>query len=135
MIRILLVALLFIFSCSDKPSARDIEKSLDARYRFFGDVEDVRILSMVKLDEKTYFAQIKYGVRFKKDIDEIEKEVSDALRDADIYKNLSLFVNIVALNELVSKCGRAYVEKGRVCYITESVKIVNVKGSWIVQRM
>ena len=135
MIRILLVALLFIFSCSDKPSARDIEKSLDARYRFFGDVEDVRILSMVKLDEKTYFAQIKYGVRFKKSIGELEREVSEQLRGANIYRNLSLFLNILVLNEVVKRCGRAYVERGRICYITESVKVVKVKGSWIVREI
>ena len=135
MIRILLVALLFAFSCSEEPSVRDIEKSLESRYRLFGDIEEVRILNMVKLDSNTYFAQIKYGIRFKKSLSEIEKEMNEKLKDADLYRNLSLFVNIVALNELVRKCGRAYIERKRVCYITESVKLVRVKGSWIVQRI
>ncbi len=135
MIRILFVlSLVFIFACENKPSSRDIERELEARYRFFGDVEDVRILNMVRLDENTYFAQVKYGVRFKKSIDELEKEISEKLRRADVYRNLSLFVNIVALNELVSKCGRLYIERGRVCYITESIKIVNIRGSWVIQR-
>ena len=129
-----ILSLIFIFSCEDRPSPRDIERELDARYRFFGDVEDVRILSMVRLDEDTYFAQVTYGVRFKKSLDELEREISEKLRKADVYRNLSLFVNIVALNELVSKCGRLYIEKGRVCYITESLKIVNVRGSWVIQR-
>ena len=135
MIRILLVALLFVFSCSEKPSVRDIEKGLESRYRLFGDVEDVKVLNMVKLDENTYFAQIEYGIRLKKSLSEIEKELSGKLRNADIYRNMSLFVNILALNDLVSRCGRAYLEEKRVCYITESVKLVRIKGSWIVQRI
>ncbi len=135
MIRILLVALLFVFSCSEKPSVRDIEKGLESRYRLFGDVEDVKVLNMVKLDENTYFAQIEYGIRLKKSLSEIEKELSSKLRNADIYRNMSLFVNILALNDLVSRCGRAYLEEKRVCYITESAKLVRIKGSWIVQRI
>lgn len=135
MIRILLVVLLFVFSCSEKPSVRDIEKGLESRYRLFSDVEDVKVLNMVKLDENTYFAQIEYGIRLKKSLSEIEKELSNKLKNADIYRNMSLFVNILALNYLVSRCGMAYLEEKRVCYITESVKLVRIKGSWIVQRI
>ncbi len=97
------------------------------------DVEDVRILSMVRVREDLYFAQVKYGVRFKKGIDELEREISERLRGADIYRNLSLFANVVILNDLVRKCTRAYMEKGRTCYVTENLELVKVRESWIVR--
>lgn len=130
---ILLIIGLLILSCSNRPSPRDIEKALEARYRFFGDVEDVRILNMIKLSEDTYFAQVKYGIKFKKDLWELEKEVKEKLKGADIYRSLALFVNIVVLNELVSRCGGVRIEKGATCYITESVKLVKIKGSWVIK--
>ncbi|WP_457600761.1 hypothetical protein [Hydrogenivirga sp.] len=129
-----MLLLFLVASCTNGPSVRDIERELEARYRFFGEIEDVRIVSMVKIDENTYFAQVKYGIRFKKDIGELEREINEKLRKANIYKNLSLFVNILALNELVQRCGRHYIEKGRTCYLTENLKLVNVRGNWIVQR-
>jgi len=128
-----LVLLLLILSCSNQPSPGDIKKALDARYRLFGKVEDVRILNMIKLDEDTYFAQVKYGIRFKKSLSEFEKELREQLKGADIYRNLALFANIVALNELVRKCGGIRIEKGATCYITESMKLVKIKGSWVVK--
>jgi hypothetical protein len=134
-IRKFFLLLLFLFSCSQEPSVRDIEKALDWRYRWFGDVIDVRVVSMVKLDESTYFAQITYGVKFKRGIDEIEKEINEKLKGADLYKNLPLFVNVVTLNELVRSCGRLRIERGRVCYLTRNVELKNIRGEWVVRFM
>ncbi|WP_121009001.1 hypothetical protein [Hydrogenivirga caldilitoris] len=125
---------LLLVSCDSKPSVKSIEKELEGKYRFFGDVEDVRILSMVKVKEDTYFVQVTYGIKFKRSIGELEKDISEKLKDANLYKSLSLFVNIVALNELVNRCGRIYIEKGRTCYLTDSFRLVRIKGSWVIQR-
>ncbi len=124
---------LLLISCSREPGSEAIRDALSSRYRWFGEVVDVRIMNVVKIDEDTYFAQVKYGIRFKKGINEIEKEVNEKLRGADIYRNLSLFVNILVLNDLIRRCGIAYMEKGRVCYLTETVKLEKVKGSWIIK--
>lgn len=134
MIRVLFTAFLFLtLSCGEEPPVSAIEKFLEGRYGLFAEVEEVRVLTTVKIDENTYFAQVKYGLRFKRNLWEIEKEIRERLKLADLYKNPTPFVSAVVLNELIRRCGRAYIERGRTCYMTESLKLTKIRGEWVVR--
>ncbi len=128
-----LFLLLLLLSCAKEPTAGDIEKALAPKYRWFGDITEVRITSLVKLDEDTYFAQITYGVRFSRDLEEMEEELLGKLRKGTLYRDLSLLTLIVSLNEMVRKCGRLNIRKGKTCYLSGNVELVNVRGSWTVR--
>ncbi len=133
MVRWLIPLILLTLSCSEKPDADDIESALELRYRWFGDVVDVRVMSLVKVNEESYFAQVKYGVRFRKDLEEMERELLRKLEEEGLYRSLGLLAGIVTLNELVQKCGRITIRRGQTCYLSASVELVNVRGSWTMR--
>lgn len=134
MIRVLFTAFLFLtLSCGEEPPVSAIEGFLEGRYGLFAKVENVRVLTTVKIDENTYFAQVKYGLRFKRNLPEIEKEIRERLKLADLYKNPAPFVSAVVLNELIRRCGGAYIERGKTCYMTDSLKLTRIRGEWVVR--
>ncbi len=129
MIRKLLPFLfLLLLSCESRPQIKDVKNALEGRYRWFGDVIDVRLINMIKIDDETYVAQIKYGIRFRENLSWFERELKKELGKEKDLKNLKLFLKIFMLNDLLRKCG--LIEKGRVCYMTATVKFKKVRLGW-----
>jgi len=134
MIRVLFIVLAFLsYSCSEKPPREAIKGFLEGKYRLFAEVVDVRILTMVRMRENTYSAQVKYGLRFKKSLQEIDRDITEKLRDAELSRNPAPFVTALVLKELIRKCGKASIERGRTCYITERLELKKIRGEWAVK--
>jgi hypothetical protein len=131
--RCVCLILLLLFSCAEEPDAGDVKKALELRYRWFGEIADLRITSMVPIDGDTYFAQIKFGIRFSRDLEEMERELLERMRRGNLYRDLSLLTVVVSLNEMVQRCGRLNIRRGRTCYLTANVELVNVRGTWSVR--
>jgi len=74
-----------------------------------------------------------YGVRFSRDLEEMEKELLGKLKEGRLYRNLGLLTLMVSLNEMVKRCGRHSIRKGNTCYLSENVELVNIRGSWTVR--
>ncbi len=128
-----LILTLLAFSCAEEPSVKDIEKALLSRYRWLADVKDIRVTTMVKVKEDLYFAQVKFALHFKKNIEEVEKEITQQIKSGNLYKDMRLLANAVLLKDTVNRCGRHKINRESVCYLSENVEIVNIRGSWVVK--
>jgi len=122
-----------VLACSEEPSEADIRKALSERYRWFGEVRDVRVISLVKLREEAYFAQIKFGIRFNRDLEEMERELLKKISGGGMHSGMGVLIGVVTLRELIQRCGRSTIVKGRTCYLSTNAELVNIRGSWTLR--
>ena len=132
MIRKFLVPLLLVFTlaCQEQSKEEALLKTLQAKYRWFGEVSALRISHIERIKAKTYIAKVEFKLRFRESYETLRRKVETLFEGKELPKSPGPFIKALMLKDLRNWCGS--FGKGSVCKLELEVILRKVRDSWAV---